>query len=346
MNERKPSYDRRRTGPAPNFLLRLLVAACLMPIAAGTLRAQGQSAGSISGRVMGPQGQLERVQVQLLAEGDLPAGEAYTNSNGNFSFGGLPFGRYWIVIQTEGYRPVRQAVQIDLRYGPNAQVDVPLEPAKKSEKPTAQAIAGGSRILNAKHRTAPFDSKAVREFEKANKLKGQGKLEAATTHYQRALEISPDFYPALNNLGSIYLRQNDIARAKAAFLKSLDLNVDDGEAYINLGNVLYDEGKYREAVERLEEGLKRSPGSAVGHLFLGSTYLKLGELEKAEANLKQAYALDPSGMAGARLQLANLYLRRHDLRAAGAELEGYLQANPSDPQAPAIKKTLASIKGH
>jgi Tfp pilus assembly protein PilF len=60
--------------------------------------------------------------------------------------------------------------------------------------------------------------------------------------------------------------------------------------------------------------------------------------------LKAAYALDPAGMISARLQLANLYLKRHDMEAAGAELSFYLQANPSDPQAPVMKNLLAKIR--
>jgi Tfp pilus assembly protein PilF len=69
----------------------------------------------------------------------------------------------------------------------------------------------------------------------------------------------------------------------------------------------------------------------------------LGDLEKAERDLKVACTLDPTGMSQAYLQLANVYLKRRDMKAAGAELREYLQANPSDPQGPAIKRLLASI---
>jgi Tfp pilus assembly protein PilF len=48
-------------------------------------------------------------------------------------------------------------------------------------------------------------------------------------------------------------------------------------------------------------------------------------------------------MPSAHLQLANLYLKRYEMAAASSELQACLRANPSDPQAPAIKKMLASI---
>ena len=48
-------------------------------------------------------------------------------------------------------------------------------------------------------------------------------------------------------------------------------------------------------------------------------------------------------MPSAHLQLADLYLRRHEMSAASVELQTFLCANPSDPQAPAMRKMLANI---
>jgi len=65
---------------------------------------------------------------------------------------------------------------------------------------------------------------------------------------------------------------------------------------------------------------------------------------RAEKSLKAAYSLDPKAMLPARLQLANLYLKRHDMEAASQELAGYLSDNPSDPQAGAIKPLMTKIR--
>jgi tetratricopeptide (TPR) repeat protein len=309
------------------------------------LRAQEQSNGVVSGQVSALHDRPDHLLVRLLAQGDVPAAESFTDSNGNFGFYALPNGVYYVIVQAPGYRPVRQVVWVDQRISPRAQVFVSLERVSQEVSSPVHAIVGsaGSHELNANSPAREFDHRAVREFEKGNKNQKDGDLQAALLHYQRALQIAPDFYPALNNLGAMYLRQKDIAHAKDAFLKLLTINPDDAEPYINLGHALYQEGQYPLAIERLQEGLKHSPRSALGHFLLGCAYMKLEDLEKAEPNLKMAYSLDPAGMASARLQLANLYLRRRDVRAASVELESYLQANPRDPQAPAIKKMLASI---
>lgn len=321
-----------------------LVVATLLSLELGSLWAQGQMGGVIAGRIIAGHGLPGRLQVQLAADADVLAEETYTDSNGNYGFTNLPSGRYSIIIQAEGFRPVHQVVVLDLTITTRLQADIVLEPVDPESKSPRQTISVNPNELNAKSKPASFNPKAVREFDKGNKLQKEENLREAVAHYQKALSIAPDFYPALANVGAVYLRQKDTARAEDAFRRALELNPEDGESYINLGHALYEEGKYQPAIERLEEGLKRSPRSAVGHFLAGSAWLKVGQLDKAERDLKIAYSLDPPGMARARLQLANVYLRRNDRAAAGAELEGYLQANPSDPQASAIKKMLADLK--
>src|SRR3989449_5007050 len=252
----KSSGRRHGNTFASSFLGSLLIVFCASLVA---LQAQGPS-GAVSGRITGVRGGLERIIVQLFAEGDLPAGEEYTDSSGSFSFRGLPDGTYWVVVQIQGYRPARQPVVLDMRLNPKAQVNLSLEPASDRADAPAQVISGSARTfqLNAKGPTLPLDPKAVREYEKGNKLLKEGKLQAAATRYQRALEIAPDFYPALNNLGAIFLRQKEPAKAEASFLKSIKINPADGEAYINAGHLLYEQGRYREAISGLEEEIGRA----------------------------------------------------------------------------------------
>ena len=144
-------------------------------------------------------------------------------------------------------------------------------------------------------------------------------------------------------MGTLFEQCRDDTLANEAFAKAREINPDDGEAYFNLGHVLYEEGQFRNAVEQLDQGLQHSPQSAVGNFFFGSAYYKLHEMEKAESLLKNECTLDPQHMAPNHLQLANLCLQRHDYGAAKVQLQTYLQINPSTPQAPAIKKMLADL---
>jgi Tfp pilus assembly protein PilF len=313
--------------------------ACIAPLA------HAQTTGIISGRVTNSQGQAQTVLVHLLAEGDIPAGDAYSDSNGSYVFMGLPGGTYTVVVETEGYKPFRGKVRLEENIEPRGQVMVVLEPTTKQAASKRPMIPGSksSGELNAKHPEPQLDPKAIKEFDKGNKERGKGDSEAAMEHYRKALQIDANFYPALNNMGTLLEQQGNHAQAKEAFMKATEINPGDGEAYINLGHVFYEEGQFQTAVDRLNQGLQRSPQSAAGNFFLGSAYFKLHETEKAEPLLKKACALDPQHMAPAHLQLANLYLQRHDYESAKVQLQTFLQINPASPQAPAIKKMLADI---
>lgn len=329
----------------PRVLLLAMLSVCVSPT---SLRAQNPVGLSISGRVVDQRGQPQRTLVELLSQGDALVDNRFTDSNGQFSFLNLPSGTFTVVVEAEGYQPVRKSVVVDQLMMPKAQVNLCLEPADKRNTQPSSAVSGiaSSERVDVKQFKRPFDPKALHEFNEATAKQREGDDKGAAKHYEKALKIEPDFYPALNNLGALLLRQRDVEGAEAAFRKAQKINPDDGESYVNLGHLLYNQLKYAEAVAQLEDGLKRSPDSAPGYFFLGCAYLKMGESQKAEANLKKASTLDPNGMASAHLQLANLYLKRHDTAAASSELKAYVQARPSDPQVPAIKRTLASIGAH
>jgi tetratricopeptide (TPR) repeat protein len=322
----------------------LITAGLQFAVPASLWSQASENNGVIYGKVMDSYGHPQRLRIQLLGPGDMLAGEMYSDTEGSYSFQGLPNGRYSVVVEQQGYRPLRQVVLLE-NLNPRAKVYITLEPASAEPKPPTPIVGGSesSQRVDAGKPARNFNPKAVHEFEKGNQSQKGGNFESAVNHYQKALRIEPDFYPALNNLGALYERQKDHTQAETALLQSLQINADDAEAYINLGHVLYEEGRYQAAVERLQEGLKRSPQSPMANFFLGSAYLKLGDLDSAEPNLKRACAVDPTGMPSAHLQLANLYLKRRETAAASTELQAYLRANPSDPQAPAIKKMLASI---
>jgi tetratricopeptide (TPR) repeat protein len=306
----------------------------------------GQSdSGVIHGRVTDARGQAQHLRVQLLAAGDVPAGDMYTGTEGEFVFQGLPSGEYWVIVEAEGFESVRQPVMLDEHVNPKMQANVVLEPAK-SPKPLSPVLSGNasSYTMNARNIQAPVNPQVLREYDRGRTQEGKGNLSAAAHHYRKVLRLEPDYYPALNNLGALYERQGDHRRAEELLATAVGVDPDDGEAYVNLGHSLYEEGRYSEAADRLEEGLKRSPNSAMGHFFLGSADLKLGKIGEAELHLKRACTLDPNGLPAAHLQLANAYLRAHDTIAASAELRTYLQANPADQQAPAIRKLLASME--
>lgn len=323
----------------------ILRAAGLALLGSITLLGQ-QDAGIIYGRVTDSRGHPLSVMVHLLSSGDIPAGDVYTGAQGEFAFQYIPSGEYRVVVEAEGFEPVRQSVRLDTHINASMQVNPVLEPVLKTAAAPSPIVSGSaaSHTVDARKPSPSFSAQVLREFDKGTASERRGDLHGAIAHYQKAVRLDPQFYPGLNNLGAAYERQGDHRRAEEALLKALAINPNDGESHVNLGHVLYEEGRYTEARSQLEEALERTPNSATGLFFLGCAYFKLGELDKAATSLQRALGLDPKGLPAAHLQLANVYLRARNLAAADAELQKYLQANPADPQAPAIRRLLASME--
>jgi Flp pilus assembly protein TadD len=76
--------------------------------------------------------------------------------------------------------------------------------------------------------------------------------------YERALEARPDFSAVHNNLGLMLLGRNP-ARARSHILQAVQLDNKNARARVSLGNILFREGRAKEAVKYYEEALTLEP---------------------------------------------------------------------------------------
>jgi tetratricopeptide (TPR) repeat protein len=101
------------------------------------------------------------------------------------------------------------------------------------------------------------------------------------------------------------------------------------------------EGRIAEAADLVEEGLRRAPNSAAGHLLAGYLYLTGREVEPARAAFQSVLALDPVHPR-ALLGLARIAIEEGDPAAARPYLERALQYHADFPEARALEDMLAS----
>ena len=71
----------------------------------------------------------------------------------------------------------------------------------------------------------------------------KGKVDEAITHYQKALQIKPDYAEAHYNLGNALLQKGSVDEAIAHYQKALQINPGYAEAHNNLGNALSPKGQ-------------------------------------------------------------------------------------------------------
>lgn len=89
-------------------------------------------------------------------------------------------------------------------------------------------------------------------------------LEGAIRFLEMAEQAKPGQANAANLRGAIHTRQRDWPKAQAAFEEALRLQPDLPMAQFNLGEVLFLNGKYREARERFQTFLNSQPKNDLG----------------------------------------------------------------------------------
>jgi tetratricopeptide (TPR) repeat protein len=268
----------------------------------------------------------------------------YSDAQGRFGFYGLEGNAYHVLIRDEAFYPIDELVVVNPITSPTNMVQVTLEPKQVTkQEPLPNRVADSNPYLVdlAEYRNQ-FPKKAIKEFDKALEADQRGKSDEAIRHYQNALRIAPDFYPAHNNLGSDYLSKSDFPAAREEFEQVIRLNQSDATAYLNLSHVYILMGQVSNAQEFLGEGLRRDPNSALGHFLLGSLNLKTGKYPEAERALRHAIQLSPE-MAQPRLQLVNLFLQQGRKADAVAELHDFVTTFPDSLFAARAKQMLQQL---
>lgn len=306
-----------------------------------------------------------RVEVLLETRGAV-VGQTYADDEGRFGFYGLDPNLYHVVIQDPDYVSVDQEVELNpTQLQQTTTVSIFLTPR---DSPTASERPSGMgpdrRMMNSSQTSAQekpqkgsnpyltsvadynrhFPHDAVKEFEKGAEDLRKSKLDDARKHYEKALKIAPNFYPARNDLGTVYLQKRDFAGAQQQFQQVIQENPNDPSAYFNMANIHLLIQDYDTGLRYVSQGLGKLPNAPNGLFIQGSLYRHMGKYPEAERCLRDAIKGDPT-LANAHLELANLYRQEEDRGAMVAELQAFLKLYPNNPLCPQVKSALQKLGG-
>jgi len=213
-----------------------------------------------------------------------------------------------------------------------------LEKAVKAEPNSA----GGYYFLGLAQRSAGLADPAKSSFAHALELNpglteaavNLARLDVRTGDYDEALRLAGNALKTTPNLPSAYLAsaeaweaKGDARQAEAMLLAALDRDPASLPALAMLLKVYDRQGKTKLVVERISGLVLQYPQNAGLHFLLGVAYYNLKDLEKAEASIRQALALDPKTL-DAYTMLANIDLATGSVEKAKADLNAAIAANP------------------
>ncbi len=180
----------------------------------------------------------------------------------------------------------------------------------------------GKRLANPRDKIGVFN-----DLSKAREMGLSGNAAEAIPMIQKIIAADPDISDAHFALGNILYKERRFQEAVAAFGKALDLKPDDSFAVINIANSYQAMGRYDEAEGFVLDHIKKGFGDPQLTLLLGNLNVHRRAYDKAIVYFDQCLSQNPQS-ASAHNALAAIYLNRDDLARAEEHLQAALAINP------------------
>ena len=125
-------------------------------------------------------------------------------------------------------------------------------------------------------------------IEKAKILLSEGKLEDAKIVFESILEVEPNHYKAITNIGAIYLSLDKLINAEEKFKKAISIKPEFEIAHYNLGITQKKLNRLDYAKKSFEKAISLKKNYVEAHTNLGIIFLELNKLKNAELCFKKA----------------------------------------------------------
>ncbi len=291
---------------------------------------------SISGHVSDGRNALANLQVELLNDVDSVIQRTKTDSSGLFVFRRLSSGIFQVRVQTFGTSYIGQTKRVQLeRTRAFEQVDFVL-----GSRNTASVSATPGAVF-----VQEVPEQARKEFERGSELlqNAERRKEGVDT-LKKAIDIFPNYFAALELLGTEYVKQREYEPAITVLTKAVEINRRGYQSLYALSVAQHSLKQLDPAVESMRRAINLNPGSVNANLWLGMLLRQTGKLSDAETYLKQADKLAESKSAEPHWQLALLFNDLKRYKEAADELELFLKVQPNSKDTELIKKLIQRFR--
>ena len=142
-------------------------------------------------------------------------------------------------------------------------------------------------------------SQAVALAVEAGQLQATGRVSEAIELYRRALQLSPGFPAAWNNLGVAHRILGQLRDSVAACRRAVELQPTFAEAWTNLGNSWKDLGQSDAAIAAYRQALQLQPRLFEAWNNLGNVLKDTGQIDEAIVAYDRALEISPASASPA-----------------------------------------------
>ena len=312
---------------------RLIAALAFWALAVSSTAAQSLDLiGKVSPPIERGRATLSAVQSPFYVESTVRASQ--------FVFRSLAPGGYTLVVMDPTWGLTRQTVQVTESFADKqgrVHVEVDLD---RSAVTRARRVEDEGTVSVAALKVTPKARSAVR---KAHARFGKGDREGAIALLQKAVEISPSFTQAWNELGTVAYKSGRYSEAERYFRTALEHDPLAFEPLVNLGGALLSQNRFDDALNFNLAAQGMRPDSALANSQLGINFFYKDQFHKAREFLVRAKQADPSHFSYPQLFLAEIYGKQGKLAEARNELDEMLRLHPDAPVTDLARNALRKM---
>jgi Flp pilus assembly protein TadD len=171
-----------------------------------------------------------------------------------------------------------------------------------------------------------------------------GRYDEAEAHFEKALQINPNFYDGLVIMGVTRAHQGRLPEAIEYFRTAIHSQPDLPKARVQLAHALWNDNRYEAALEEMRRASQLAPKDADIRADFGLALARLGRIPEAIGELHEALRVNPnSAVAHNNLGLALLGSGR--ARESIPEFEEALRLKPElKDAADNLRRAQAQLK--
>jgi len=270
----------------------------------------------IQGKVSSHGADTSGYRVVLLDQTNKVPASTDVAMNGLFNFSGVRQGYYTLRLVDPAGRSVCERTLLVSDVVEIVELRIP------ANRPSG-SVAGETISLEELNHKPPKE--ALREADRGDMALREKKYDKAIAHFERCLEIDPEFAAIRQALANLYLCRHDDGHAVTHLEALLRQRATSAWAWGNLSAVRFRLGRIAEAEAAARRTLALDERHQIGRYILGVSLVAQGRnTEEALDDLRVTWDSFPGG----HLAAANILASRGDIPGARKQLEAFLSTNP------------------
>jgi tetratricopeptide (TPR) repeat protein len=285
------------------------------------------------------------MRVILKDDGYAQVATARTDAAGRFRFGRLVSGNYYVEVEPDATNYERKTERVEIRPfnarrgSPSGEV-FRIELILKVKSPPRDA-----RFENKVVFYQPVPETAKKEYTTALKALEKNSFDDASSSLKRAIELFPDYYDALELLGTELVRRKQYNEAVPLLSHAAEINKSGWRAFYSLGIAQAELNQRFDSLQALKRAAELNPNSANVHMRLGMELAKAEETRAdAIASLKRVSQIAGNSIPQVYWYLGALYNKAGQWREAADAFESFLKADPQAGERDKIKQIIKQLR--